>query len=157
MIKDNDIEYFISYNDIESLKAKKFIQLDDVDTQTYHLSPTATLIYTPNGILFNNYHTQILIDTTGEIDEAILSSYDYIITNSSHYLAQSKNVIIHKTTTMNDYDNINTIYMTNPNTSIYDLSYQNEILWQIDKYSSHFTIDVTEISSLDIWLSLIHI
>ena len=52
---------------------------------------------------------------------------------------------------MNDYDNINTIYMTNPNTSIYDLSYQNEILWQIDKYSSHFTIDVTEISSLDIW------
>ena len=151
LIKDNDIEYFISYNDIESLKAKKFIQLDDVDTQTYHLSPTATLIYTPNGILFNNYHTQILIDTTGEIDEAILSSYDYIITNSSHYLAQSKNVIIHKTTTMNDYDNINTIYMTNPNTSIYDLSYQNEILWQIDKYSSHFTIDVTEISSLDIW------
>lgn len=70
LIKDNDIEYFISYNDIESLKAKKFIQLDDVDTQTYHLSPTATLIYTPNGILFNNYHTQILIDTTGEIDEA---------------------------------------------------------------------------------------
>ena len=152
LIKDNDIEYLISYHNIESLKVKKFIKLDEVNTQTYHLSPTATLIYTPNGILLNNYNTQILIDTTGDIsDEIKISSYDYIITNSSNYLAKTKNLIINRIATMNDYHNINQIYMKDSSISIYDLSYQNEILWQIDKYSSNFTTSVTEISSLDTW------
>lgn len=152
-IEDNVLEYYFGspINDTNFNITKNHSLLNNNDNEIYYLTPTTSMTYTANGILLEIYGTSILINTTNDIDQDILKNYDYIISSSTSFISNTKNLIINTTTSVNDYNNLAHIYQDNPNIYIYDITNSNNISLIINKYGSEFSTIVTEISSLETW------
>lgn len=146
----NSLEYYICETDT-TLEKDVYISLDDDNNYIYNISPTATLTYTPNGILFTNYTSDILINTTNEIDDSIIKEYDYIITKYSTNITKSNNIIFNNTSTIDDYLNFNEIYKTYSATAIYDTSINSTIELEITTCDEFLQNEYTEVSSLSTW------
>ena len=146
----NSLEYYICETDT-TFEKDVYISLDDDNNYIYNISPTATLTYTPNGILFTNYTSDILINTTNEIDDSIIKEYDYIITKYSTNITKSNNIIFNNTSTIDDYLNFNEIYKTYSATAIYDTSINSTIELEITTRDEFLQNEYTEVSSLSTW------
>lgn len=150
LLNNQSLEYYIAYDDI-SISNDVFLDLDDLNEYTYYITPTTSLTYTPNGILFSNYTTDILINTTNEIEESITKEYDYIITKYSSNLPKADNIIFNFTSTVEDYSNFDNLYQASPSTAIFDTTINEIIKLEINKETEQFNTTYNEISSLDIW------
>lgn len=150
ILKNNSLEYYIAKeNDINDEDI--FISLNSIDNITYHITPTTTIYYTPNGILFSHYLTDILINTTNDINDSINKEYEYVITTNSSSIPYTKNIIFNTTSLVGDYNNFSKIYQSTPATSIYDTSIDETITLTIDDDVTTTSSTITEISYLSTW------
>ncbi len=147
MVDGGNINYLIAYQNT-SLNSDIYIDLNITKEETYHITPTCHLTYQNKNIIFEHFGTKILIPTTKVNSD---TDYDFIISSDANNIVKAQNIIINNTTTGKDYLAFSNIYQNNSSLYIYDLTYQDEIMLEINQYDYQFLTNACEVSSVDTW------